>query len=138
VNALSAGQVGEDESKENRVNTEKFRQQLKEKEGSLLGQLTRAGTRARESGNDAARDVGDESILDEQKDEQFRSSNADWTTLSQVREALQRIEDGTFGACLADGEPIEEKRLDAIPWTPYCLQHQKEIEDVTASRKPTL
>jgi DnaK suppressor protein len=103
-----------------------------------LAQLTRAGKRARESGNDPARDAGDESILDEQKDEQFRGSNADWTTLSQVREALQRIEDGSFGACLADGEPIEEKRLNAIPWTPYCSEHQREIEEVAASRKPTL
>ena len=120
------------------MNTEKFRQQLKEKEESLLGQLTRAGKRARESGNDPAGDAGDESILDEQKDEQFRSSNADWTTLSQVREALQRIEDGTYGTCLADGEPIEEKRLNALPWTPYCLRHQQEVEDVATSRKPTL
>lgn len=123
---------------ENRVNTEQFRQQLKAKEESLLAQLTRAGKRARESGNDSARDAGDESILDEQKDEQFRRSDAEWTTLTQVREALQRIEDGSFGACLADGAPIEEKRLNAIPWTPYCLQHQREIEDLEPSRRPTL
>jgi len=120
------------------MNTDRFKQQLKAKEEVLLGQLTRAGARARETGNDPARDAGDESVVDEQKDEQFRSSDADWTTLGQVREALQRIDDGTFGACLADGEPIEEKRLNAIPWAGYCLRHQQEKEHAQATRKPTL
>jgi len=120
------------------MNTDKFRQQLRAKEEALLGQLTRAGKRARESGNDPAGDAGDKSVLDDQRDEQFRRSDGDWTTLGQVREALQRIEDGTFGACLADGEPIEEKRLNAVPWAGYCLQHQQENEAAAAGRKPTL
>jgi DnaK suppressor protein len=120
------------------VNTERYKRQLKEKEQALLGQLTRAGKLARESGDDSTRDAGDESVAGEQKDEQFRASHADWITLGQVREALRRIDDGTFGACRVDGERIEEKRLEAIPWTAYCLRHQQEIEDVEASRRPTL
>jgi DnaK suppressor protein len=123
---------------EHTVNTEKYKRQLKAKEQDLLVQLTRAGQRARESSDDTARDPGDESVADEQKDEQFRGSNVDWATLGQVREALKRIDDGTFGACLVDGEPIQEKRLEAIPWTAYCLRHQQELEDVDAARKPTL
>ena len=101
------------------MNTEKYKRQLKAKEQDLLVQLTRAGQRARESSDDTARDPGDESVADEQKDEQFRGSNVDWATLGQVREALKRIDDGTFGACLVDGEPIQEQRLEAIPWTAY-------------------
>ena len=120
------------------MNTEKYKRQLKEKEQELLVQLTRAGKRAREASDDTARDAGDESVADEQKDEQFRGSNLDWTTLGQVREALKRIDDGTFGTCLIDGELIQEKRLEAIPWTPYCVRHQQELEDVDAARKPTL
>ena len=120
------------------MNTEKYKRQLKAKEQDLLVQLTRAGQRARESSDDTARDPGDESVADEQKDEQFRGSNVDWATLGQVREALKRIDDGTFGACLVDGEPIQEKRLEAIPWTADCLRHQQELEDVDAARKPTL
>jgi RNA polymerase-binding transcription factor DksA len=38
---------------------------------------------------------------------------------------------------VVDGAPIEEKRLEAVPWTPYCLKHQQLLEG--ASRpKPTL
>jgi DnaK suppressor protein len=120
------------------VNGEVYKRQLKEKEVALLGQLRRAGQRAREPSDDTTRDAGDESIADEQKDEQLRGASADWATLSQVRQALQRIDDGIYGTCLVDGEPIEERRLSAIPWTAYCLRHQQEIDEVGASRKPTL
>jgi RNA polymerase-binding transcription factor DksA len=37
-----------------------------------------------------------------------------------------------------DGEPIEEKRLEAVPWTPHCLQHQQELEESAGIRTPTL
>jgi RNA polymerase-binding transcription factor DksA len=42
--------------------------------------------------------------------------------------ALQRIEAGTYGQCLIDGGPIDPKRLDAVPWTPYCIRHGKLLE----------
>jgi DnaK suppressor protein len=46
-------------------------------------------------------------------------------TLSAVRAALQRIETGEYGICVDCGRPIEEKRLEAVPWTPYCLEDQE-------------
>jgi DnaK suppressor protein len=55
-----------------------------------------------------------------------------------VRVALERIENGTFGICLVDNDPIEEKRLKAIPWTPYCLKHQQLMEKSRLVRTPTL
>ena len=41
--------------------------------------------------------------------------------LEQIDEALQRIEDGTYGICAGHGELICAKRLDAIPWARYCV-----------------
>lgn len=29
----------------------------------------------------------------------------------------------TYGICIVDGEPIDEGRLEAVPWTPYCRKH---------------
>ena len=72
-----------------------------------------------------ARDAGDESVSDELKEQEFTEVELDSTTLNEVREALKRIDDGTFGRCVVDGEPIDEKRLEAMPWTPYCLKHQQ-------------
>jgi RNA polymerase-binding transcription factor DksA len=37
-----------------------------------------------------------------------------------------------------DGEPIDEKRLESVPWTSYCLKHQQEIEERAGLHTPTL
>lgn len=41
--------------------------------------------------------------------------------LQQVNDALQRIEDGTYGYCAICGKPIPEARLEAIPEAELCL-----------------
>ncbi|MBT2531498.1 TraR/DksA C4-type zinc finger protein [Arthrobacter sp. ISL-48] len=43
--------------------------------------------------------------------------------LAQVEAALDRIADGTYGTCNVCGEPIAEGRLEARPWTPFCIAH---------------
>lgn len=43
--------------------------------------------------------------------------------LDQVEAALARISDGSYGICAVCGEPIAEGRLEARPWTPYCIRH---------------
>jgi hypothetical protein len=37
-----------------------------------------------------------------------------------------------------DGGPIEERWLEALPWTPYCLKHEQRLEVAASSRPPTL
>jgi len=41
--------------------------------------------------------------------------------LMEIEDALARIENGTYGICEANGEPIPKGRLDAIPWARYCV-----------------
>lgn len=40
--------------------------------------------------------------------------------IPQIRAALKRIEDGTYGICARCDAQISEARLDALPWTPFC------------------
>lgn len=49
-------------------------------------------------------------------------------TLEQVHEALGRITAGTFGRCQECGEPIAKPRLQALPYTPHCIQCAREME----------
>ncbi|HZN47988.1 MAG TPA: TraR/DksA family transcriptional regulator [Ramlibacter sp.] len=44
--------------------------------------------------------------------------------LSQVVAALRRVEDGTYGSCEDCGEAIDERRLRALPATPFCTACQ--------------
>ncbi|WP_310205133.1 TraR/DksA C4-type zinc finger protein [Paenarthrobacter nitroguajacolicus] len=43
--------------------------------------------------------------------------------LEQVRAALERIADGSYGRCQVCGTDIPEARLEARPWTPFCVEH---------------
>jgi DnaK suppressor protein len=115
------------------VNTDHYKRRLLAQEQELSTRVKQAGASARESGAVPVGDAVDASVDNEQKEEQLRDADADWTVLNQVRDALGRIDNGTFGQCVVDGGPIDEKRLEAIPWTPYCLKHQQEVE---ASRPP--
>jgi len=42
--------------------------------------------------------------------------------LSEIDNALDRIENNTYGLCENDEEPIPKARLKAIPWARYCLK----------------
>ena len=41
--------------------------------------------------------------------------------LTEIEDALDRIEDGTYGICQNDDVPIPKARLEAIPWARYCI-----------------
>jgi DnaK suppressor protein len=49
-------------------------------------------------------------------------------TLDQIHEALARIDAGTFGQCVNCGGPIAKPRLQAIPYTPYCIECARKME----------
>ena len=48
--------------------------------------------------------------------------------LTDVARALERINDGTYGACEACGKPIGDERLEAVPAARFCLEDQAEAE----------
>jgi DnaK suppressor protein len=45
-----------------------------------------------------------------------------------VRAALRRIDEGTFGVCVHCEEEISLKRVNAVPWTPYCITCQEQAD----------
>ena len=53
------------------------------------------------------------------------------TLLEQVRAALQRLDDGTYGFCKRCGKPIEARRLEALPYAEYDLECQEIVERET-------
>lgn len=105
-----------------------YRQRLLDLEASLLSRTTRDVKTGREQSIDTAADAGDASVADESDSEDFTQAELDATILRQVHDALRRIENGTYGQCLIDGGPIDPKRLDALPWVPYCIGHQKSLD----------
>ncbi|MGH9263721.1 MAG: TraR/DksA C4-type zinc finger protein [Acidimicrobiales bacterium] len=48
--------------------------------------------------------------------------------LADVEHALRRLDDGTYGNCEVCGRPIPDERLEAMPATRLCVEHQAEAE----------
>ena len=119
------------------MNTDEYARRLRAEEQRLRTEMERAGERAREAASDV-HDAGDASLDDVRKEGDFAVADAEWATLAEVREALQRLADGTFGRCVVGGEPIEEERLRAIPWTAVCARHARAREAARPARTPSL
>ena len=49
-------------------------------------------------------------------------------TLREINEALDRIEEGTYGICVATGKPIGKERLMAKPWARYTIEYARQLE----------
>jgi len=49
--------------------------------------------------------------------------------LTEVEDALKRIENGTYGRCIDCGQPIPEKRLEALPWAARCVKDEARLEE---------
>jgi DnaK suppressor protein len=110
------------------MNIQHYKQRLLELEKTLTTRTEGALSAARDQFLDSAHDLGDSSVADVAASDEFTEAELDSTILEHVRDALARIEKGTYGKCLVDGGPIETKRLDAVPWAPYCVKHQSLIE----------
>ena len=52
-----------------------------------------------------------------------------------VESALREIRDGTFGVCAQCGDDIPAKRLEAVPWSPYCVSCQERAEQCERSEE---
>jgi RNA polymerase-binding transcription factor len=73
-------------------------------------------------------DVIDRAASAYDKDFLFRQSTQQKQMLQTVEEAQQRIREGSFGLCLSCGNDITLRRLEAVPWTRYCVACQEKME----------
>jgi DnaK suppressor protein len=59
-----------------------------------------------------------------ERDQAIRTADRDSHLLRQVKAALRRIHDGSFGSCIECECTIGPKRLAALPWAPLCIECQ--------------
>ncbi len=55
----------------------------------------------------------------------IRNLDRESQLLRNVRLALRRVADGSYGVCVHCEEDISPKRLNAVPWAPYCISCQE-------------
>jgi DnaK suppressor protein len=106
------------------VDTDGFKRRLQDKERELLAEMAQREAEGRESAPAEVRDPIDQVTSSVSKETQFQQASSNWRVIEQIRDALHRIEDGTYGVCVDCGRHIETNRLEAVPWTPYCVNDQ--------------
>jgi len=58
--------------------------------------------------------------------------------MQEIDEALDRIENGTYGICEGSGKSIPKTRLEAIPWARYCVEYARLLEKGLVREKDSL
>ena len=110
-------------------NVRRHEEKLRQQQALLERSMLTAVEQGRQTGADETQDVADQAVSSYQKELLFTQGTNGHSQLSLVRLALERIDEGSYGECLQCGTTIGEKRLDALPWTPYCIDCQEKIEN---------
>ena len=101
---------------------EDYRQQLMDKRTDVLATLgikfDTLARMGRVNEEDQAQLTHDEFVS-------LHLNSMDYTQLRLVDEALDRLNSGDYGVCLACEEPIPAKRLRALPWARFCVPCQE-------------
>ena len=122
-----------------RKELEQFRRDLLEKRQSIVGSMNGmeieaikdyqySASRDRSNPNMDLADIGSESYETEFTLGLLESERK---LLDEIDEALDRIDDKTYGICLATKKQIRKARLKAIPWCKYTLEHAQKMEGTT-------
>ena len=98
---------------------------LRKKQQEMIETFDRDRAAGNYNPDDGIQDLADKAASAYSKELNFSLSDAERITLVQIEEALDRTESGEFGICTNCGSTIGEKRLQAIPWTPFCIDCQE-------------
>jgi DnaK suppressor protein len=102
----------------------KIQEVLKRKEAELAQVLRERGGIAIERSADPM----DEIQYASERDLAIGNVDRESTLLRNVKGALARIHDGSFGTCIDCESEISEKRLKAVPWATRCIQCQESAD----------
>lgn len=105
-----------------------YQERLITERDALLGVVGRTEDYGREADIEATQDPADKASNSYTKELLFSQSTNDRLILTQIEEALERIEDEEYGICTNCGNEIGVKRLEALPWVRYCINCQELAE----------
>jgi DnaK suppressor protein len=122
------------------LDLQKIRERLQEKEKELQGSI---------AGLTEAHPTPVDPIEASEGPQDFEETNVDFiemqqeqsierneqALLAEVQTALKRLDEGTYGTCVVCGQPIPEKRLEALPWALRCVRDEEQLEQRNLSQE---
>lgn len=116
-----------DEEYMNEMQLEYFRQKLEDWKKSLVSQSENTLDDLRQGGLNQPDDI-DRASLETDKSLDLRTKDRIRKLITKIDEALDRIEDGSYGYCEETGEPIGIERLEARPVATLSIEAQERHE----------
>jgi DnaK suppressor protein len=105
-----------------------YKKKLATRREELVRVITRTEQEGREADEDTTVDMADKAANSYTKEFLFGQTHNDRSLLALVDQALNRIKDGSYGECNSCHEELQQKRLEAVPWTRYCITCQEKTE----------
>ena len=112
-----------------RIGIEQLRQKLEFLRQEILQSLSRHEHETPSLDVDSSQDSANRCLTSLSKESLFERTSKRRTLLRLIESALRRIVDCSFGVCVACGDDIQGRRLEALPWTQFCLRCQEAIEE---------
>lgn len=105
-----------------------FRNTLQEKEKETLSRINTERANFIEQVNTVPSDEADMSALDYSSDYFLKLADQHHSEIIHIRDALDKLQRGTYGICENCEEPIQVERLKKIPSVRLCIQCQRKRE----------
>ncbi len=113
-----------------------YKQQLALLRARLRGDVTAMAeaalskTRTEASGDLSSMPIHMADVGSDNYEQEFTLSRlqSEEEVLEQIEAALERIEDGVYGSCVECDGRISKTRLNAIPYTPFCIRCANRVE----------
>ena len=115
-----------------------FRSGLREQQRELLYTIENIEKEIRDFSAPVPLDPIELSGFIASKESLFARASQDRGRLRLIQQALERINDGSFGICADCEGPIGLKRLQAVPWASHCIQCQEQAEVARLAGKAKL
>jgi DnaK suppressor protein len=116
------------------VDLKSLRNQLEQARAELTRRAARNADEGREPRPEDGSDAADQAVATYTKELTFTQSENESELLQMVNGALQRMDEGIYGQCLSCAKEIAPKRLNAVPWTHFCIDCQEKAEQMDQSR----
>jgi DnaK suppressor protein len=113
-------------------------QHLTELRGYLITQRVNLTRDAQEENVGYSEHMADAGTDSYDRDWALSMLSSEQNALYEIDQAINRIENGTYGICEITGQPIEAERLKAIPWTRFSAAAAQELEKQGATHRAQL
>src|SRR5229473_6649521 len=113
----------------------KVREGLEEMKAKLLSEIDSELKAEREGNKDEGMDTYDLASEERDREINFILSDRERVKIKSIEDALQRLDDGSYGVCDSCGLEIAEERLEALPFTRLCRDCQQDQEREARSQR---